>query len=796
LLSTIAVTATLLTVGFLVLAQYWEPGPLTLELPLIVPTLVGFSTLAALGIAFLAIGRYRVLHEPSAFWIGLSFSALGVLFFFYVLTWPGLGPEGSALISRLPGTPAWIYNLAATINGSTLFAAALLSRPRPGGRTARWWFPLLVGWLITLTLASATMVEYEELLPPLLVNGAFTPAFHAWIWAILGLYVVGAALSIHRYQVTGDRLIGHVALFQILTTFSAMAALLTTQRFDPWWYLLRLSLAGGLVVMLFALLSEYVSLYQLERTRTGELEHERSLLQSVLAQMPSGLVVAEAPSGQIVLSNNRADEILGHGAIPAENHSGYEQYGAIHPDGTPYRAEEHPLARALLQGEVVIQEEMMYQRGDGRVIRILANAGPVRNEEGAIRAAVVSFLDITGQREAEEALRELNETLERRVAERTAVAERRARQLQALAVELSGAEERERRRLARILHDHLQQLLVAVRFQIGALQRSASEQQHSAFESTGQLLDESIQVSRDLTAQMSPPVLYELGLPAALDWLGQWMEEKHGLVVHREIASNLDIPDMGLRTFAYHATRELLFNVVKHAEVNEATLELDQYGDEIRLSVQDKGSGFDPVQKAVIPGSLGLFSIRERLEYLGGTMEIKSAARGGARVTLHMPLGLMSKAIDVVSEAARIADGYEAELEAQEYLTRLPEIRIVVADDHHIIRQGLVVMLQDEPDFDVVGQAADGRQALDLAARLRPDIVLMDVTMPDMDGIEATKRIRDRAPEVQVVGLSMHVDEQVKARMHEAGAAAYLTKTGDLSELLDTLRRVASMRQN
>ncbi len=112
----------------------------------------------------------------------------------------------------------------------------------------------------------------------------------------------------------------------------------------------------------------------------------------------------------------------------------------------------------------------------------------------------------------------------------------------------------------------------------------------------------------------------------------------------------------------------------------------------------------------------------------------------------------------------------------------------MLADDHDIVRNGLARLLQMQPDLEVVGQAADGEQAVDLAAQVQPEVIVMDVSMPRMDGVEATRRIVSAMPQVRVIGLSMHGHEDVAAAMKAAGAAAYLPKTSTPDALLQAIR--------
>jgi two-component system invasion response regulator UvrY len=114
--------------------------------------------------------------------------------------------------------------------------------------------------------------------------------------------------------------------------------------------------------------------------------------------------------------------------------------------------------------------------------------------------------------------------------------------------------------------------------------------------------------------------------------------------------------------------------------------------------------------------------------------------------------------------------------------------RVLIVDDHEIVREGLVGLFQFETDIEIVGEAADGPGAIELVEKLKPDVVVMDVNLGEMSGVEATKRILEANPEIKVVGLSMHVDKNVAAAMHEAGAAAYLPKTGLSEDLVAAIR--------
>jgi two-component system, NarL family, response regulator NreC len=121
-------------------------------------------------------------------------------------------------------------------------------------------------------------------------------------------------------------------------------------------------------------------------------------------------------------------------------------------------------------------------------------------------------------------------------------------------------------------------------------------------------------------------------------------------------------------------------------------------------------------------------------------------------------------------------------------------IRILLADDHIVMRDGLRALLERQPDMAVVAEAADGRECVRLAEEQSPDVVVMDIAMPNMNGIEATRRITSSQPRCNVVILSMHQDESYILRALKAGAKGYLLKDAARSDLLEAIRAVAQGR--
>lgn len=403
----------------------------------------------------------------------------------------------------------------------------------------------------------------------------------------------------------------------------------------------------------------------------------------------------------------------------------------------------------------------------------------------------MTLTEITGRKYAEEALRQANDQLEQKVQARTAELATRANQLRALAGELTLSEQRERRRMARILHDHVQQLLVGAKFRATILGRHGDQVVQQASTEIGQLIDDCISASRSLTAELSPPILHDGGLVPGLEWLARWMADKHGLIV--SLSAETDLPPLAedIRILLFESVRELLFNAVKHARAGSATVNVRVVeGGQLRITVSDTGAGFDPTAMKKVGergAGFGLFSIRERLDLVGGKMTIDAVPGQGSRFMLTMPLTRDALA----GSAAATASPPEAPGKPAPQV-RSPKpgvrIRVMLADDHVVMREGLAQLLGQEADIEVIGQAVDGQEAIELAARLQPDVILMDMSMPRLNGVEATRAIHNDYPHIRIIGLSMFSEKERAQALRDAGAVAYLTKSGPPDELIAAIR--------
>ena len=295
--------------------------------------------------------------------------------------------------------------------------------------------------------------------------------------------------------------------------------------------------------------------------------------------------------------------------------------------GESRRAELLDLA-AVAAGTVILLERPMSTRTLMRSVQVALRS---RRRQYQVR-------DLVRQ------LATLNQTLEQRVAQRTAEAVERAQKLRLLSAELSLAEERERRRIAQVLHDDLQQMLMAAQLHLRSLDKTENTAKRTEImRNIQKMLERSFNLTRSLSVELSPPVLHEHGLAAALEWLAAQARKHHGARVSVDADSSANPQAIDVRVFLFQAVRELLLNAVKHAPGSFVHITMKEIGaGKLRVVVSDRGPGFDPAKldrQGIQLGGLGLFSIRERMASFGGKLQIDSAPDRGTRITLIAPRG-------------------------------------------------------------------------------------------------------------------------------------------------------------
>jgi CheY-like chemotaxis protein len=232
--------------------------------------------------------------------------------------------------------------------------------------------------------------------------------------------------------------------------------------------------------------------------------------------------------------------------------------------------------------------------------------------------------------------------------------------------------------------------------------------------------------------------------------------------------------------------QEGLANVHRHSESSCVSVHLSVEGGSVRLEIEDKGKGIPAEalkKQGAAPLGVGIQGMRERMRQLSGTLDIVSSQRGGTRVIATVPVHRHPFEQPAAPSESRTAD-YESSSGTSESVAR----RVLIADDHEMLREGIRRVLQQNRNWTVCGEAANGKEAVDRAVALKPDLVILDLSMPVLNGLEALKQIRMKCPDTKVLIFSVNNSEHVVREVRTAGAHGYLCKSNAAQDLLDTLK--------
>ena len=472
--------------------------------------------------------------------------------------------------------------------------------------------------------------------------------------------------------------------------------------------------------------------------------------------------------------------------------------------------EDCPVSRSRRTGT---PQSIEKRTPDGRCWQI--SASPMFDTDGQITAMVELTLDVTKRVQAEEDLKRiqidqehlikkrthdlirLNEKLKKEIEDRKKtemILRRQKDYIHQLAMELSKAEDRERQRIAELLHGDLQQMLAYLKLKFHKLKISETEVNKEDIDTISDHIDNCIERCRNLSHELKPFVLQNKNFISALEWVCRHMKEHYELDVSLQATDVLEIPSPVLSSLLIRSIREILFNVVKHSGGKKAFIQVHAEDRQLLITTKDNGIGCDPDvlrAKRANNSAFGLSDIEDRVSFLGGYMDVETAPGRGFSVKLWVPKDACSpiklgRPVPHVSAIPEIMA--QRATSDPPVLSEKAPIRVLLADDHTLMRNGLAELISGHADIEVVGMAANGEEAVELAVKLRPEVILMDISMPVMNGIDATHQIKGLFPEINIIGLTMHKGPDIHQALEKAGACACLLKSGSLENLVETVR--------
>jgi PAS domain S-box-containing protein len=477
--------------------------------------------------------------------------------------------------------------------------------------------------------------------------------------------------------------------------------------------------------------------------------------------------------GKITSWNHSAEQMKGYRAAEIIG----KHFSCFYPDqevrsGKPQR----DLETATREG--TFEEEGWRVRKDGSRFWADTVITALRDTRGALVGFAKIIRDNTERMRADEARRELS-------------------------LRILHLQDEERRRISRQLHDMTGPVMSSLLMNLALVEKDAgalSERSRNALQEAESLARRCSSEIRTMSYLLHPPLLSEVGLAAAVQWFLDGFSQHTGISTHLDAPDDLGrLPDE-TEISLFRVVQECLTNIHRHAHSPAAVVRMyiepvqterpaktdgpakangpsrtdgKDTLDTLVLEVADQGLGDQSKGTAAqFAEGFGIRGMRERLSELGGRLEIDSTSRG-TTVRATVPIASRQKSANGATKA---------------------KARLLLVDDHEIVRQGLSSLLQGVEGFEICGEAATGEDAILEADRSQPDIVIMDLRLPGIDGLQATRLILKSHPHTDVLIFTVDESEQVLREALKAGARGCLTKTDAGSSLLAMLKTLVAER--
>jgi PAS domain S-box-containing protein len=474
-------------------------------------------------------------------------------------------------------------------------------------------------------------------------------------------------------------------------------------------------------------------------------------------------------AGVVLYANSRFAEIL---RVPAENFIGTSLQS--HVSSSDREILQNLIVEGLFnstRGEITLDAA----EGRPRVIRLALN--PVKNSDQQNICVVAT--ELTELVEANQALKSNEESL---------------RQLSARLLKL---QDEERRHIARDLHDITGQKLA---LQSMGLSQILNSKLTGLDAESRRLLSECVILNkqvgeeiRTLSYLLHPPLLDELGLSSAVKWYAEGFERRTGIRIEVDIASDFLRLPPDVEVTLFRVIQESLTNVHRYSGSQKAYVRVKSTSNAIEVQIGDFGKGMhremlNSTTETVAPLGVGIQGMTERMRQLGGKLKITSQVNQGTLVTATLPRSNLQVTLRSESGTGNALSASSRLTEAPDPKRRIAGKQILIADDHEMLRRGIRTMLEKETDWEICGEAIDGQDAVDQAAALRPDLVILDINMPVLNGLAAAREILRNRPQTKILFFTVHDSDQTVKEIHAAGAHGYLSKSKGSDDLLRVVK--------
>jgi CheY-like chemotaxis protein len=299
---------------------------------------------------------------------------------------------------------------------------------------------------------------------------------------------------------------------------------------------------------------------------------------------------------------------------------------------------------------------------------------------------------------------------------------------------------------------------------------------------------------RTLSYLLHPPLLDELGLSSAVRWYAEGYERRTGIKVKVDIAPDFVRLPADTEVTLFRVIQESLTNIHRYSGSEKAYVRLKENLDSIEVQIGDFGKGMHPEMINLPSGRMvrlgvGIQGMKERMRQLGGKLEITSQPKQGTVVTATLPVShpeiapQASNGAVVAAQLGRRAEPLQANRSASSK-------QILIADDHEMLRRGLRTMMERENSWQICGEAVDGQDAVEKARALRPDLVILDINMPVLNGLQAAKVILSEQPHTKILIFTVHDSDQTLKEIKAVGAHGYLSKSNASDDLVRVVKEI------